>query len=318
MQREELAREILLRLLDSNAGAETDIASKAISIADDFLSKLVEQEDNKRFSTEGFCTLPNTRTIVYVGGENKSLWYFYDFDNEKQIPISKPVLKGVLEGVKISEVPYKGKTNIKLDLLIKSGQKAYTLRSGIDTTFAKGALQALWQVSSFKSELIFRPELSEKAEKVVFCKIYENSKYIKYDWVNINCRETAQALQKRIAEEIGSSSIGAYETQDLVETEQKSDVSEVDEDFETYEAAPNIEESIQTSEFDYNDNESLISLKEKSTQLMNELKLSAQEGRQKIFQKYGVRSRDFLSREQMEEFIEHLEHLQKQHLAATN
>jgi hypothetical protein len=121
----------------------------------------------------GLCNPPEPIFLYVKNGELSGelfLWYQYDINNNQTIPVQKRGLTGYLQSLKLTSKEFKGKDNLKLDIVI-SADEVYVIRTGIETNFAKTFLLAASQVYDFSKPLIIAATPGE--ENVVFCRIYD-------------------------------------------------------------------------------------------------------------------------------------------------
>ncbi len=121
----------------------------------------------------GLCNPPEP-IYLYVknaelGGESY-LWYHYDIDREKTIPVSQRALTGYLSELRFTTKEFKGKDNLKLDIVV-SADGVYVIRSGVETNFTKSFILAASGVQDFSKPLIIAATAGE--QNTVFCNLYD-------------------------------------------------------------------------------------------------------------------------------------------------
>jgi hypothetical protein len=121
----------------------------------------------------GLCNPPEP-IYLYVknaelGGESY-LWYHYDIDRDKTIPVSQRALTGYLSELRLTTKEFKGKDNLKLDIVV-SADELYVVRTGVETNFAKSFLLAASLVQDFSKPLIIVANAGD--ENTVFCNLYD-------------------------------------------------------------------------------------------------------------------------------------------------
>ncbi|MEH1919763.1 hypothetical protein [Nostoc sp.] len=121
----------------------------------------------------GLCNPPEP-IYLYVknaelGGESY-LWYHYDIEREKTIPVSQRALTGYLSELRFTTKEFKGKDNLKLDIVV-SADELYVVRTGVETNFAKSFLLAASLVQDFSKPLIIVANAGD--ENTVFCNLYD-------------------------------------------------------------------------------------------------------------------------------------------------
>ncbi|AUB44522.1 hypothetical protein COO91_10751 (plasmid) [Nostoc flagelliforme CCNUN1] len=121
----------------------------------------------------GLCNPPEP-IYLYVknaelGGESY-LWYHYDIDREKTVPVLQRALTGYLSELRLTTKEFKGKDNLKLDIVV-SADELYVIRTGVETNFAKSFLLAASLVQDFSKPLIIVANAGD--ENTVFCNLYD-------------------------------------------------------------------------------------------------------------------------------------------------
>ena len=121
----------------------------------------------------GLCNPPEP-IYLYVknaelGGESY-LWYHYDIDREKTIPVTQRALTGYLSELRLTTKEFKGKDNLKLDIVV-SADELYVIRTGVETNFAKSFLLAASLIQDFSKPLIIVANAGD--ENTVFCNLYD-------------------------------------------------------------------------------------------------------------------------------------------------
>ncbi|WP_414755857.1 hypothetical protein [Anabaena sp. CCY 9910] len=121
----------------------------------------------------GFCNPPEPIYLYVKNGElngESYLWYFHDIDRDKTTPVHQKGLTGYLSELRITAKEFKGKGNMKLDIVI-AADEVYIIRTGIETNFAKTFLLSASQVYDFSKPLIIAATAGD--ENVVFCRLYD-------------------------------------------------------------------------------------------------------------------------------------------------
>ncbi|MBW4455856.1 MAG: hypothetical protein KME55_25915 [Nostoc indistinguendum CM1-VF10] len=121
----------------------------------------------------GLCNPPEP-IYLYVKnaelGRESYLWYHYDIDKEKTIPVPQRALTGYLSELRLTTKEFKGKDNLKLDIVVNADE-LYVVRTGIETNFAKSFLLAASLVQDFSKPLIIVATAGD--ENTVFCNLYD-------------------------------------------------------------------------------------------------------------------------------------------------
>lgn len=110
-------------------------------------------------------------------------WYTFDSQAKAQVPVPYSALTGRITGLRMKLQQFKGKDNIKLDVLMMADRQ-YVIRTGVDTTFARGLLLALELVDDYQAPLTIVAANSDRGEKVVFSRLYRAStnERVKVEW----------------------------------------------------------------------------------------------------------------------------------------
>jgi hypothetical protein len=130
----------------------------------------------------GLCNPPEPVYLYVRAGEDSSssLWYKFNMDTQKTTPVTDRGLCGKLQELRLTNKEYKGKTNVKLDIVIQADE-LYIVRTGIETNFAKTFLLAIAQFDVSKPLIL---AVAPGEETVVFARVYDatTKQRIKADW----------------------------------------------------------------------------------------------------------------------------------------
>ncbi|MBW4457399.1 MAG: hypothetical protein KME55_34725 [Nostoc indistinguendum CM1-VF10] len=121
----------------------------------------------------GLCNPPEPIYLYVKNAElagESYLWYHYDIDREKTIPVPQRGLTGYLSELRLTAKEFKGKDNLKLDIVV-SADELYVIRTGVETNFAKSFLLAASGVQDFSKPLIIVATAGE--QNTVFCNLYD-------------------------------------------------------------------------------------------------------------------------------------------------
>ncbi|MBD2255454.1 hypothetical protein, partial [Nostoc parmelioides] len=141
----------------------------------------------------GLCNPPEPIYLYVKNGESSGetyLWYHYNIEQDKTIPVQQRGLTGYLSEVRVTAKEYKGKDSIKLDIVV-SADEVYIIRTGIETNFAKTFLLAASQVYDFDKPLVIAATSGD--ENTVFCRLYDATSKVRVrsewnpnaDWFSI-------------------------------------------------------------------------------------------------------------------------------------
>jgi hypothetical protein len=117
----------------------------------------------------GLCNAPEPIYLYVKNGEvsgESFLWYHYNIDQDKTIPVQQRGLTGYLSELRLTAKEYKGKDNMKLDIVV-AADEIYIIRTGIETNFAKTFLLSASLIQDFSKPLILAVTSGE--ENTVFC-----------------------------------------------------------------------------------------------------------------------------------------------------
>ncbi|MBW4565943.1 MAG: hypothetical protein KME32_33660 [Mojavia pulchra JT2-VF2] len=121
----------------------------------------------------GLCNPPEPIYLYVKNGEvsgESFLWYHYNIDQDKTIPVQQRGLTGYLSELRLTAKEYKGKDNMKLDIVV-AADEIYVIRTGIETNFAKTFLLSASLIQDFSKPLIIAVTSGE--ENTVFCRLYD-------------------------------------------------------------------------------------------------------------------------------------------------
>jgi hypothetical protein len=121
----------------------------------------------------GLCNPPEPIYLYVNQGEvdgESYVWYKFNINQDKKIPVSQRALTGYLSELRLTTKEFKGKDNLKLDIVI-SADELYIFRTGIETNFAKSFLLAASLVHDFSKPLIIVANAGE--QNTVFCNLYD-------------------------------------------------------------------------------------------------------------------------------------------------
>jgi hypothetical protein len=121
----------------------------------------------------GLCNPPEPIYLYVNQGEvngESYVWYHFNISQDKRIPVTQKALTGYLSELRLTTKEFKGKDNLKLDIVI-SADELYIIRTGIETNFAKSFLLAASLVQDFSKPLIIVANAGD--ENTVFCNLYD-------------------------------------------------------------------------------------------------------------------------------------------------
>ncbi|MCC5629500.1 hypothetical protein LC613_16125 [Nostoc sphaeroides CHAB 2801] len=119
----------------------------------------------------GLCNPPEPIYLYVKSGElNGESYLWYNYDNDKTIPVQQTGLTGYISELKLTTKEFRERDNIKLDIVVRADE-VYVVRTGIETNFAKTFLLAVSCVQDFSKPLIIAAIAGK--ENVVFCNLYD-------------------------------------------------------------------------------------------------------------------------------------------------
>jgi len=125
-------------------------------------------------------------------------WYNYDVSLDQKTPVAEKALTGYLSELRVTGKDFKGKDNIKLDIVVFADD-VYIIRSGIETNFTKSFLLTASVIEDFSRPLTI--VATPGGENVVFCGLYDalTKTKIRRDWdVNADWAGLLQQIQSRL------------------------------------------------------------------------------------------------------------------------
>ncbi|MBD2302873.1 hypothetical protein [Nostoc sp. FACHB-190] len=125
-------------------------------------------------------------------------WYNYDVSLDKKTPVADRALTGYLSELRLTGKDFKGKDNIKLDIVVFADD-VYIIRSGIETNFSKSFLLTASLVEDFSKPLTI--VATPGGENVVFCSLHDaiSKTKIRRDWdANADWAGLLKQIQSRL------------------------------------------------------------------------------------------------------------------------
>jgi hypothetical protein len=128
-------------------------------------------------------------TRIFVGKESGSLWYLWDEENQKPIPIDKASLSGYIKAIETISLTSDYGISSKLILTIEA-DKLYQIQTGFETWAAKTLLLSLAVADGESlSRIVSIEPFSNSNSKVIFLNLYnwEGKKFVsQYKWEKDN------------------------------------------------------------------------------------------------------------------------------------
>ena len=119
----------------------------------------------------GLCNRPEPIYLYVKSGElNGESYLWYNYDNDKTIPVQQTGLTGYISELKLTTKEFRERDNNKLDIVVRADE-IYVVRTGRETNFAKSFLLAASCVQDFSKPLIITAIAGK--ENVVFCNLYD-------------------------------------------------------------------------------------------------------------------------------------------------
>lgn len=96
---------------------------------------------------EGLCPSPEpTHIYVELGKTEDGVvhpWHLYDKLSDRATPIFSPCIMGQLFAIELKIQEFQRKENFKIMFKVRSGDRIWFIRSGVETTFTRGIVLAL-------------------------------------------------------------------------------------------------------------------------------------------------------------------------------
>ncbi|WP_413773991.1 hypothetical protein [Nostoc sp. MG11] len=84
----------------------------------------------------GLCNPPEPIYLYVNQGEingESFVWYKFNIEQDKKIPVTQRALTGYLSELRLTAKEFKGKDNMKLDIVVSADE---LIRTGLETNFA--------------------------------------------------------------------------------------------------------------------------------------------------------------------------------------
>ncbi|NEN95327.1 MAG: hypothetical protein F6K50_07220 [Moorea sp. SIO3I7] len=266
----------------------------------------------------GFCEPPVPQIIYIRNSENgKFLWYFWDADNQRPIPIYKKGICCYIKNIEIVSKNFHDEEVLKLRIQILA-DKSYAIQSGINSVFSRCFLLAL---SGMKHEQLRSPvtiavrgndpKTSKTGGATVFASIYDsNDQYCFYEWNGlVNTMDLATRCRSIILGETLSDNYQIIPVRKLNDYNDSKNEANPILDVE-YDTVP--ENSVtqgyakQTETVDWKE------LINQTTKELSRLGWSTEQGKQWLKKAYGKTSRQLLTPEQLIDFLKNLQQMPSQ------
>lgn len=147
----------------------------------------------------GLCNPPEPIYLYVNQGEvngESYVWYHFNISQDKRIPVTQKALTGYLSELRLTTKEFKGKDNLKLDIVINADE-LYIIRTGVETNFAKSFLLAASCVQDFSKPLIIAATAGD--QNTVFCNLYDavTKSRIEREWnKNVDCATIIRDIQR--------------------------------------------------------------------------------------------------------------------------
>jgi hypothetical protein len=126
-------------------------------------------------------------------------WHHWEPKQKIKTLVPQRSLTGYVSELRVTSVDFKGKDNMKLDIVVFADQ-LYIIRSGIETIFTKSFLLAASLIEDFTRPITIVANPGD--EKVVFCSVFDagTRKRIRYTWdVNADFASMILDIQSRLS-----------------------------------------------------------------------------------------------------------------------
>jgi hypothetical protein len=137
----------------------------------------------------GLCNPPKPIYLYVKSGElNGESYLWYNYDNDKTIPIQQTGLTGYISELKLTTKEFRERDNNKLDIVVRADE-IYVVRTGRETNFAKSFLLAASLVQDFSKPMIIAATAGK--ENVVFCNLYDAATKTQINYNNYKLNKDA-------------------------------------------------------------------------------------------------------------------------------
>ena len=161
----------------------------------------------EKISMEGLCPSPEPQFLYVELGKDPDrgayAWHTYDKATNASTPIYQPCLQGRLTGLRLRIKKFKDDRNLKMDMTFQSGGTTWTVRTGVETVFARGVLLGLKEVMRQEGDKALESELkilAEAGETSVFGNVYSVNGYrYRKEWDgDVRLFPVVQEIQKEL------------------------------------------------------------------------------------------------------------------------
>ncbi|BAY41944.1 hypothetical protein NIES2111_63400 (plasmid) [Nostoc sp. NIES-2111] len=146
---------------------------------------------------------PPYPVYLYVDKEevNNYVYSWHHWEPKQKIKTLVPQrsLTGYISELRVTSVDFKGKDNMKLDIVVFADQ-LYIIRSGVETIFTKSFLLAASLIEDFTRPITIVANPGD--EKVVFCSVFDaqTRSRVRYTWdANADFVSMIQDIQSRLS-----------------------------------------------------------------------------------------------------------------------
>lgn len=151
----------------------------------------------------GLCDEPVRRFLYISQDESGSGSCWYSLDHSRNPPVKIPIpqrgVKGYITGIRVANVKTaKHGVKAKLDIFIDAGEESFAIRSGVETTFARGIIQSLLVIeeADLARVLTIVAAPSKENTKIVFGAVYIGAQRVKFVWdKTLNLHDPIRVLQ---------------------------------------------------------------------------------------------------------------------------
>lgn len=154
-----------------------------------------------------------TTNYLFVGQELlnnvKCPWYTLE-DGGSKLIVKQNAITGLLEKIELVEVKVKAgnkvENKIKLDTTIRAGEEKFVVRTGYDTTFAKGLVLRLARLSAADLQRLITIKATPalESDKVVFANVLQDDESIRLEdgtWAKeFDIAAEVEAINDKLAE----------------------------------------------------------------------------------------------------------------------
>lgn len=146
----------------------------------------------------GFGPVPARAQTVYVAQQDNCLWYTWDPEAEERRPIHAPSLTGTVDDIYFVTRERGGQLKHKMRLYVQA-DAFYALECGADTTFARGVMEALDELTADELEQYLTIEVREgESQSVVLPNVWAGGNLVLAEDSGRSWQEVGYEVAKKL------------------------------------------------------------------------------------------------------------------------